>query len=83
MDEILKIILDYGLTGGAMLVISYALILKVKYQERRDSQFFEILGKMDARLATIEEQNRNTKMVEEDLVEAVNYCRQNNNPKKK
>lgn len=81
MDEILKIVLDYGLTGGALVVMSYALILMVKYQEKRDTQFMEILGRMDVRLATIEEQNRQDSRIKEEMITATQYCLNHNKRK--
>lgn len=81
MEDILKIVLDYGLTGGALVVMSYALILMVKYQEKRDAQFMEILGRMDVRLATIEEQNRQDSRIKEEMIAATQYCFNNNRTK--
>jgi hypothetical protein len=81
MEEILKIILDYGLTGGALVVLCFVII----QQQKQAVKQTEILSRMEERMARSEELQRQIiddiktfRSVSEHMVSAVEYCKSKN-----
>jgi len=74
MEEILKIILDYGLTGGCLVTMSWVIV-----------QQMTLLNKIEERMSRQEEIQRQTleeirdvKDMRAEMLTAVEYCKSKN-----
>lgn len=63
MDDILKILLDYGLTGGSLAVLSYVVLQQMK-----------LLSKMEERMARSEVKIDRLLELNEDSLGAMRHC---------
>lgn len=72
--DIIKVILDYGLTGGALIVLAYVILQQMKMMQTFQKAIIENTA------AT----NKNTDVImrmrerESEMINAVQYCKQAN-----